>query len=301
MRSEAMKRYACFMAVIIGLSASQVFAITSTDVTQAIRDKGARWTATKTPVDPQLGGGVWQIENLISEWIDTDDPTESSVVLPSSLSWQAWMSPIKNQGYCGSCVVMTIVGAMEGLYNLYYGLVALDLSEQSVLDCVTHDICEWGWTYDSGLLWALAVGVMHEQDAPYQYPAGMCIASVPRMDCDALSDPAVDLYYVTAYGRITPSKSKSATRRRIKIRLQDGPVLASFRVYQDFYYYQSGVYEHVTGVYAGSHGIVIVGYDDHKKAWLIRNSWGPKFGEAGYAWIKYGAVGIEQNVWWLKV
>lgn len=87
---------------------------------------------------------------------------------------------------------------------------------------------------------------------------------------------------------------------------QVGPVVASsITIYPDFYGYSD-----ITTVYRaapnqkadGTHVVDVVGYDDSRRAWLIRNSWGGdpqtgyNWGDHGYGWIGYGEIGIDTNV-----
>jgi hypothetical protein len=73
-----------------------------------------------------------------------------------------------------------------------------------------------------------------------------------------------------------------------------GPIGVTFAVYDDFYGYGSGVYHKTQNAhFEGYHCVLIVGYDDNQSAWLIRNSWGPGWGQEGYAWIGYGEVDID--------
>jgi hypothetical protein len=58
-------------------------------------------------------------------------------------------------------------------------------------------------------------------------------------------------------------------------------------VYDDFYYYRSGVYSITWGYDEGSHAIEIVGWDDNLQAFHVKNSWGTGWGEHGYFWISY--------------
>ena len=61
-------------------------------------------------------------------------------------------------------------------------------------------------------------------------------------------------------------------------------------VYNDFFSYRSGVYSYTTGAYAGAHAVLVVGYDDTQQAFIVKNSWGSGWGEAGYFMIAYSEV-----------
>jgi len=82
--------------------------------------------------------------------------------------------------------------------------------------------------------------------------------------------------------------------------LTNGPVEATFSVYEDFYQYTSGVYVHTTGAYVGGHAIKILGWgvDGTQPYWIVANSWSPQWGMSGFFWILRGVneCGIEQGV-----
>jgi len=75
----------------------------------------------------------------------------------------------------------------------------------------------------------------------------------------------------------------------IKEALQNGPVVTSYNVHENFYYYSSGVYSaHGSPSTGEGHVVAIVGYDDDQQAWLAKNSWGPYWAAlGGYFWIAY--------------
>jgi C1A family cysteine protease len=63
-------------------------------------------------------------------------------------------------------------------------------------------------------------------------------------------------------------------------------------------FYSSGVYKHTTGGEAGGHAVSIVGYNDNDRAWIVRNSWGPDWGENGFVRVSYDDVsGVSSNTW----
>jgi hypothetical protein len=75
-----------------------------------------------------------------------------------------------------------------------------------------------------------------------------------------------------------------------------GPLIAWMEVWNDFFGYRNGVYVKSTApnnTQAGSHFVVLVGYDDAQQAWLAKNSWGTGWGMAGFGWIRYGETGID--------
>ncbi|CAK5079730.1 unnamed protein product [Meloidogyne enterolobii] len=78
-----------------------------------------------------------------------------------------------------------------------------------------------------------------------------------------------------------------------------GPVSAAFYVYEDFQGYKDGVYYLVKGKNLGGHAVVITGYGTAtcggKKIpfWIIRNSWGPKWGKGGFFYMRRGTNECE--------
>ena len=79
---------------------------------------------------------------------------------------------------------------------------------------------------------------------------------------------------------------------------ENGPVVGTFSVYEDFGNYKEGVYQHVTGSYLGGHAVKIIGWgvtSNNVKYWLIANSWNESWGEKGYFRLLRGVneCGIE--------
>jgi hypothetical protein len=82
----------------------------------------------------------------------------------------------------------------------------------------------------------------------------------------------------------------------------NGPLVAGFTVYSDFFGYHGGVYhwDRVSPA-VGGHAIVIVGYDSNEQYWIVKNSWGSYWGESGYFRIGFGEAGIENYVASIRV
>ena len=95
--------------------------------------------------------------------------------------------------------------------------------------------------------------------------------------------------------------SLNSTREQIQLRIKTyGSVVTYMRAgINSFYAYKSGVYNGYAsnGNYNDvDHAVTIVGWDDSKKAWIIRNSWGTSWGIGGYAYVGYNACNIGKYI-----
>ena len=93
----------------------------------------------------------------------------------------------------------------------------------------------------------------------------------------------------------------SVTAEEIKTEIfTNGPVDATFQVFEDFLTYQSGVYHHVEGKNVSLHTVKIIGWGEEngEKYWLVVNSWNEDWGEKGLFKIRLGTneCGIESQV-----
>jgi len=82
--------------------------------------------------------------------------------------------------------------------------------------------------------------------------------------------------------------------------MNNGPVPTYFVVYQDFWYYKKGIYQHRWGKLVAPHYVTIVGWNDNPGYWIIKNSWGKSWGDSGWFKIKYGECSIEKKSFYLE-
>jgi cathepsin K len=204
--------------------------------------------------------------------------------LPTNLDWRelGGVTPVKNQADCGSCWAFAAVGELESFIKIYYG-VETDLSEQQVVSCNPYGAgCDGGWANAAYFVFQ-QYGAVQENCMPYM---GM---DPPEAPCDQ------NLY--KKYGFIDGWNSVSNNVEQIKAALQYGPLCTAIDASDEFEAYSSGCYD-VPGGWT-NHLVLIVGYDDRScdgnGAWIIKNSWGPDFGEGGYIHVQYGAgsVGVS--------
>jgi Papain family cysteine protease len=76
-----------------------------------------------------------------------------------------------------------------------------------------------------------------------------------------------------------------------------GPLVVGFEVYSDFYGWSGNTpyMKSPSATAEGSHIMLAIGYDDHLKCWIVKNSWGPTWGNGGFGLIGYGQCNIDSN------
>lgn len=206
-------------------------------------------------------------------------------VASASCSFQAKMPPIRNQSGCGSCWAFTAMGAYEGTYNLRFNSV-IDTSEQHIVSCAGAGSCAGGW-WDPVFTWMLANKVRTEAQTPYTASNGVCTPA-----------PA-GTYKAAAWGFVTVKAEVPSVAQLKQALVTHGPLAVAVRVTPAFQAYTAGVFnQNDTGWI--NHGVVIVGWDNARGAWRIRNSWGTGWGEDGYMWIKYGSNSIGYAAAWVR-
>ncbi|MBN2054236.1 C1 family peptidase, partial [bacterium] len=184
---------------------------------------------------------------------------------------------VRSQGNCGSCWAFGLVATLESQIKINDGL-ELDLSEQQMVSCNTYGYgCDGGWLDAANHM--VNPGMVDEWCMPYQ--------ASDTVPCTQGSCP--NFYQIDDWWY------SGDTVTAIKNALQDGPVTTTMTVYDDFYSYSSGCYQH-TGSTSVNHCIQIVGWDDSQcsgqGAWIIKNSWGAGWGMSGFAYMKYGTANV---------
>ena len=217
---------------------------------------------------------------------------ETNINLPDEFDWRDynsvnWMTPVKNQGACGSCSAFAVNAAIEALINIQNNDpdIDRDLSEAHIFFCSGYD-CSSGSGFHSLINFIKDDGVCDEISFPYaSAEAGF------NLECNVSSEWRWNGVSVKSY------KYLEEDIENIKNALvEHGPLVASMEVYQNFELYMGGVYDEIKGSFVGYHAVCIVGYNDEQGYWICKNSWGKLWGEKGYFRIKYGMCGIEEDV-----
>jgi C1A family cysteine protease len=227
-----------------------------------------------------------------AEFLSSDAHTAFGA--PAAIDWRNhsgnFVTDIKNQGGCGSCVAFGTLAAVESKVKIQRGVgTAIDLSEAHLFYCIARSqgrMCggaSGGWWPEPAMVACRDIGITDE--ACYPYTAG-------DQNCTGrCADWASRALKITNYKRLT---SISSMKDWISTQ---GPVQACFNVYTDFFNYSSGVYKKTSNHLEGGHCVCIIGYDDRQQCWIAKNSWGTGWGETGFFKIGYGQCGIDSEMY----
>jgi len=200
----------------------------------------------------------------------------------SYVDWTDYCNEIRDQGDCGSCTAFGATGAAEANFKILLNM-EVAMSESDAFYC-SGGKCEIG-NYVEPVLDRLVKGVSTKDCSVY-------------VDHDiACGSGRCSNWWETGY-RIQSWKSIRSVDE-MKQALAVAPLVGVMDVHQSFMNYISGVYHSLGFIdpILGGHCITIVGYDDAKGAWKLRNSWGTNWGMNGYCWIKYGDSAIDSEMW----
>lgn len=202
-------------------------------------------------------------------WVPSNEP------IPNAVDWREkkYVTPVKNQGQCGSCYSFSATGALEGQVMAKTGVLP-SLSEQQDVDCsgqYGNFGCRGGW-YQSCWKYNRDIGGNEgEGDYPYHARQGRCKFDGKKVKAkvsgfhDTLTESESDLTAALA---------------------QTGPVsVAIDSSASTFRRYQRGVhYSRTCSSRRLNHAVLAVGYgtEDGKDYYLVKNSWGTRWGAGGY-------------------
>jgi len=205
----------------------------------------------------------------------------SGKALPDSVDWvaQGAVTPVKDQGTCGSCWAFASTGAVEGAWFIASGKL-VSLSEQQLIDCVRNDLakgCQGGSSIASFNYYKTNAADTEES---YAYTG---------VDTQACSNGTVGMPagVVTGYYSVQPNDAnalmEAVAQQPVTVIINAGTAI--------FKNYKSGIINSdcpdVDG--ANNHVVLVVGYgtDNGIPYWKVKNSWGAaNWGEEGYVRIE---------------
>jgi C1A family cysteine protease len=228
-----------------------------------------------------LASGLLKNNNLLDNIKHLDITTESSVNWVSNGA----VTPVKDQGQCGSCWSFSTTGALEGAFYIKNKKLQ-SFSEQQLVDCDTYknggkDFGCNGGLMDNAFKWIVKNnGLCSESDYPYESgvtkKGGEC-----KNTCIIVENSDI-----VSFVDIPPSSDeqmmKAVSQQPISVAIQADE--------RDFQLYKSGIFTGKCGVNL-DHGVLLVGYgkQDSLDFYIIKNSWSTSWGDGGYIKIGRGS------------
>jgi cathepsin L len=193
------------------------------------------------------------------------------------------VTPVRDQGPCGSCWAFATHGAYEGSYAILNKML-IDSSEQDTLDCSGAGSCSGGW-------WAyqylIDKGSARESDYNYEAEQGPCTTGADRP------------YKANTWGYVDSTVEIPSVDDLKQALCEHGPLAVAVEVTPAFQAYTSGIFNENSNGNV-NHGVTLIGWDDSKQAWRIKNSWGEGWGDFGFMWITYGSNSIGYGASWTQ-
>ncbi|EOA22120.1 hypothetical protein CARUB_v10002678mg [Capsella rubella] len=198
--------------------------------------------------------------------------TSAGDVLPKSVDWrrEGAVTEVKDQGHCRSCWAFSTVGAVEGLNKIVTGEL-ITLSEQDLINCNKENNGCGGGKIETVYEFIMNNGGLGtDKDYPYKACNGVCDGRLKENNKNIMIDGYENL----------PANEEFALMKAVAHQPVAAVIDSSNR---EFQLYESGVFDGTCGTKL-NHGVVVVGYgtENGRDYWLVKNSRGNTWGEAGY-------------------
>jgi len=200
---------------------------------------------------------------------------------PTSFDWRTKdrLTPIKDQGQCGSCWAFSCTESIESVYMIAKGIggsAMPPLAPQEIVDC-DHNGCYGcnGGNLPSCFNFVKAEGQEKEANYPYHARDGTCEAN-----------QGLAYVHISGYQYVIPvGDHNENTMANFVAAKSPASIIVDANAWS---FYRGGVMTAAQCGYSTDHAVQAVGYDTTAGYWIVRNSWGPRWGENGYIRLQFG-------------
>lgn len=205
----------------------------------------------------------------------------------------------KEQGTCGSCWAFAAISAIESS-NLLINGDNLDLSEQQILNCVRiPSNKDWGGCNGGHPSKVYQWMIENEYELNQEYQQ---IYQGNQSNCILQNGKNIQIANYGWLDRWDRNKNHiQPTKNQIKEAItKHGALTAGIFVDENKLKnggYSNGMFDDENIGNSTNHAISVVGWDDNKGAWLIKNSWGSEWADNGFGWVKYGKQNLKYFLW----
>jgi len=222
-----------------------------------------------------------EMRSVLKTFISLDDYTDEEDTIKTknkagdrkNIDLRKYMTPVRDQGHCGSCWAFAAMGSLEGVYNVYHRSNMLRdwLSTQQLVDCDTNNNGCNGGKYTKAFDYLGTYFADFESQYKYEQKEGSC-----RYKSSGHSG-----IKTAGYNKATDSDSLYELLKR-------GPVAVSVNANSDFKHYKKGLFDGECSDDV-NHRVTLVGWSNIKNnpnsCWIVKNSWGKSWGEDGYIYV----------------
>lgn len=283
-----------------------------------IKEKHLKWTAGKTfyyGLDMKVVNE--QIEELFTyntkkDEMSLEDRLKAEVLFKGApvkgysvdyrdIDGKNYVAPARSQGFCSACVAFAIVAAVQIQarknkdvpINSETSFTVPEYSEMQLFFCGQGSNCAKGWNIPDALEYCQKTGLV---------PRYWASSFVNEAKCGFTPFLEKQVTKITEIEEFKYPVDTGAVKEWLE---KEGPLITTMLIPDncDFLLYKGGVYQPTDASFSFpyyAHAVCIVGFDDDKRAWLCKNSWGDTWGEKGFFWIKYNACSIDVSLYGIK-
>ncbi len=275
--------------IAVFMLALMPFSITGCD-----KEGNIDWNQVNEVINTLLEMLGWNFDAEDTENVPDSDPYTDDEVTLKNITWESEFPGIGDQGSYGTCVAWSTGYALKSALN--------NMDENNDNNFTTSPVDLWhligsgdkssgcnGTSFEPALDAMLKKGAASMAEVPF---------TNKKMTCDGVQGIGnaankLGAYRIIAYTEeLSGNQPYGMTVANFKGNLEKGPIVIGVRLGERFMEWNnesvlSGTdSEKVNGQHA-YHALVVVGFDDSKRAFRVRNSWGTGWGDNGSIWIDY--------------